>query len=78
MAKGAGSGDILARGGRKATYSTTEGGVKASKWNKAFDDFDYKAFINGINGVDTDEEQTGDASPDSGGSGVFETSRSRR
>jgi hypothetical protein len=75
MAKGAGSGDILARGGRRATYTTTEGGVKASKWNKAFDDFDYKAFVNGS---DTDKEPTGDASPDSGGSGVFETSRSRR
>jgi hypothetical protein len=75
MAKGAGSGDILARGGRKATYSTTEGGVKASKWNKAFDDFDYEKFISG---VDTDKEPTGDASTNSGGSGVFETSRARR
>jgi hypothetical protein len=75
MAKGAGSGDILARGGRKATYSTTEGGVKASKWNKAFDDFDYNKFISGS---DTNEDENGDASTNSGGSGVFETSRSRR
>lgn len=75
MAKGAGSGDILARGGRKATYSTTEGGVAAKKWNKAFDDFDYEAYIRGDN---TNQESTGDASPDSGGSGVFETSRSKR
>ena len=75
MAKGAGSGDILARGGRKATYAATEGGVKASKWNKAFDDFDYKAFINGGN---TNEDENGDAGSKSAGSGVFETSRARR
>lgn len=44
MSKGAGSGDQLARGAVRATFTTTEGGISDKKWDKAFDDFDPKAF----------------------------------
>lgn len=44
MSKGIGSGDKLARGAVKATYSTTEGGVTQDSWDKMFEDFDPKKF----------------------------------
>jgi hypothetical protein len=75
MAKGAGSGDILARGGRKASYTTTEGGVSQKKWDDMFKDYEPEKFINGGN---TDEKSSRNAGSKSGGSGVFETSRSKR
>jgi hypothetical protein len=44
MAKGAGSGDKLARGAIRATYTTTEGGVTDKKWEEMFGDFDPDKF----------------------------------
>jgi len=44
MAKGAGSGDRLARGAVSATYTTTEGGVSDKKWDAMFADFDPEKF----------------------------------
>jgi hypothetical protein len=75
MAKGAGSGDILARGGRKASYTTTEGGVSQKKWDDMFKDYEPEKFINGS---DTDKKSSGNAGSKSAGSGFFETSRSKR
>ena len=46
MSKGIGSGDRLARGAVRATYSSTEGGVTADKWNSIFDDFNPEEFRN--------------------------------
>lgn len=49
MSKGVGSGDKLARGAARATYSSTEGGVSADKWNDIFDSYDPEAFRNAPN-----------------------------
>jgi hypothetical protein len=44
MSHGVGSGDKLARGMARATYSSTEGGVSAEKWANIFDSYDPEAF----------------------------------
>ena len=44
MAKGAGSGDKLARGAIKASFTTTEGGVSQKKWDDMFKDYDPDKF----------------------------------
>jgi hypothetical protein len=66
MSKGAGSGDKLARGAARATYSTTEGGVTDKKWDDIFEGYDPEAFKNAPNQssqrVDASEESTGDVS----------------
>jgi hypothetical protein len=41
---GLNSGDRLARGGVKAQFMTSEGGIPADKWAQAFDDFDPEKF----------------------------------
>jgi len=41
---GVGSGDRLARGANRATYSTTEGGITQDKWSAAFDDYNPEEF----------------------------------
>lgn len=46
MSKGVGSGDKLARGAARATYSTTEGGITQDVWSKAFDDYNPEEFKN--------------------------------
>lgn len=37
-------GDVLARGGIRANFPATDGGVSKDKWAAAFDDFDPEAF----------------------------------
>jgi hypothetical protein len=71
MSKGVGSGDRLARGAVRATYTTTEGGITDDKWAKAFGDFDPEKFQNEPNksqvrSSDTDSEASGVASADTG------------
>jgi hypothetical protein len=44
MSKGPGSGDQLARGAVRATFTTTEGGITDKKWAEAFDDFEPEEF----------------------------------
>ena len=65
---GLGSGDKLARGAVKASYSTTEGGVTEDKWAEAFGSFDPKKFASEPNksSVRT-EDSSGDASSESSG-----------
>lgn len=41
---GVGSGDRLARGANKASYTTTEGGVSEQKWSDMFSDFNPEEF----------------------------------
>jgi hypothetical protein len=65
MSKGVGSGDKLARGGVRADFATTDGGVSADKWAQAFDDFDLEAFNakpnrTEVSGDDASLSQTGD------------------
>jgi hypothetical protein len=38
-------GDQLARGGIKATFPASEGGMAEDKWRIAFDDFDPEKFL---------------------------------
>lgn len=45
MARGAGSGDKLARGAVKATYSVTEKTITQKKWDDMFEGFDPEAFL---------------------------------
>lgn len=74
MSKGVGSGDKLARGAARATYSTTEGGITQDKWAQAFDDYNPEEFKNAPNqssirtasDSDTDLSSTGDVSTDVG------------
>ena len=68
MSHGIGSGDKLARGAVRASYSTTEGGVSDSGWSKAFDDFDPERFKNAPNqSSQRIEVSSGDASLESSG-----------
>jgi len=58
MAKGAGSGDKLARGAIRATYTTTEGGVSNKKWDDMFADYDPERFKkNGLPKVEGGEKE---------------------
>ena len=71
MSKGVGSGDKLARGAVRASYSTTEGGVTQDAWSKAFDDFNPEEFKNAPNkssqrSSDAGGDQSGVSSTDVG------------
>lgn len=71
---GLGSGDKLARGAVKASYSTTEGGITEDKWAEAFGEFDPEKFKNEpnkssqrtISDIDTDVSSAGDVGALSG------------
>jgi hypothetical protein len=67
---GLNSGDRLARGGVKAQFMTSEGGIPADKWAQAFDDFNPEEFKNAPNksSIRTEiEDSSGDASLSSTG-----------
>lgn len=67
MSTGIGSGDKLARGAVRATYSTTEGGVTQDKWAQAFNDYDAEKFKNEPNKSSVRTEVSGsDASGNPG------------
>lgn len=53
-------GDVLARGGVKATFRPAQG-VSQSKWDSIFGDFDADRYRR-----NADMQKTGDASPKSG------------
>lgn len=66
MSKGAGSGDRLARGGIKATFPATDGGITQDAWSRAFDDYNPEEFKNApnkssIHSGDASLEEAGDA-----------------
>jgi hypothetical protein len=67
MSKGVGSGDKLARGASRATFSTTEGGVTQDKWAQAFDDYNPEEFKNApektrLRSSDASLQEAGDVS----------------
>ncbi len=45
MSHGPGSGDKLARGAPRATYTVTESSITDKKWAEAFGDFDVEKFM---------------------------------
>jgi hypothetical protein len=72
---GLGSGDRLARGANRATYSSTEKKVTDEKWAEMFGDYDPEEFKNApnkssvrtapVDGSDADGEPSGDAGSES-------------
>lgn len=65
MSHGPGSGDKLARGAVRATYTVTEGGITEDKWAGAFGDYDPERFKNAPN-----QSQVRSSNPDSEETGV--------
>jgi hypothetical protein len=74
MSHGPGSGDKLARGAVRATYTTTEGRITEDKWANAFDDFDPEKFKNAPNqssvSSDTSSEVLGTADAGKAGKSI--------
>lgn len=72
MSKGVGYGDKLARGGVRANFPATDGGVSKDKWDAAFDDFDPEAFKK-----NADKERSGDTDGFEGGVSSSDTREAR-
>ena len=70
MAKGAGSGDKLARGAISARFCTTEGGMSQEKWDQMFNDYNPEEFKNAPNKSRQRIEEVSDSDAGGESSGI--------